>query len=80
MENATPATIANDPEKGFLTAAELRNRWRVSDMFLWRLRQKGKLTVYKLGRNVRFAVTEIQRIETDAADAVHREPAEAVAA
>lgn len=55
------------PPDGFLTAAELRNRWRCSGMFLWRMRKKGALTAYKIGeRGVRFLLAEIERIEREA--------------
>ncbi|MFZ4764338.1 MAG: helix-turn-helix transcriptional regulator [Roseimicrobium sp.] len=51
----------------FLTAQELRKRWRVSAMFLWRLRRKGKLSAFKIGeRNVRFSMAEVERIEAEA--------------
>lgn len=51
----------------FLTAAELRARWKVSGMFLWRLRRDGGLTAYKIGtRGVRFAVAEVSQIEAQA--------------
>ncbi len=48
----------------FLTAADLRARWRVSGMFLWRMRNKGALNAYKIGaRGVRFSLADIERIE-----------------
>lgn len=51
----------------FLTAAELRARWRVSGMFLWRMRSKGKLGAYIIGaRGLRFLLAEIEQIEKDA--------------
>ena len=54
-------------QDAFLTAAELRARWKVSGMFLWRHRRAGKLTAYKIGsRGVRFALAEVLQIETEA--------------
>ena len=51
----------------FLTAAQLRARWQVSGMFLWRHRRDGKLTAYKIGtRGVRFALAEVLQIEAQA--------------
>ena len=55
------------PATGYLTPSELRQRWRVSAMFLWRLRRDGKLKITKFGpRGVRFAMAEIERIEREA--------------
>lgn len=52
----------------FLTAAELRQRWKVSGMFLWRMRQKNRLPIYKLGsRGVRFALADVLKIESESA-------------
>lgn len=76
--NASPATSpaplakarlprGSTPPEGFLTAADLRARWRVSGMFLWRMRNKGALNAYKIGeRGVRFSLADIERIERDA--------------
>lgn len=61
-----PSSIASTPAV-FLTATELRQRWKVSAMFLWRLRRKGTLPAYKLGeRGVRFSLSDIERIEAQA--------------
>jgi predicted site-specific integrase-resolvase len=52
---------------GYLTPSELRQRWKVSGMFLWRLRRDGKLKITKFGsRGVRIAMSEIERIEREA--------------
>jgi excisionase family DNA binding protein len=50
----------------FLTPLQLRDRWQVSAMYLWRMRQEGKLTALKLGRHVRFRLSDIERIEAEA--------------
>lgn len=64
--NQTPHSATASPD-AFLTAAELRARWKVSGMFLWRHRRDGKLTAYKIGtRGVRFAVAEVLKIEAQA--------------
>ncbi len=56
------------PDSGFLTPGELRTRWKVSAMFLWRMRQKGKLTAHIIGeRGVRFSIAEVERIEQQSA-------------
>lgn len=50
----------------FLTIAELRKRWKVSAMFIWRLRRDGKLKMTKFGpRGVRLAISEIERFERE---------------
>lgn len=51
----------------FLTADELRNRWKVSGMTLWRFRKKGTLKAYKIGKGVRFSLADVQHIEAQAA-------------
>lgn len=51
----------------FLTPAELRQRWKVSGMFLWRLRRDGKIKATKIGsRGIRFSLVEVERIEREA--------------
>ncbi len=61
--NVTPAEPAP-----FLTPAELCQRWKVSGMFLWRMRQKNRLPVYKIGsRGVRFAMADVLKIESESA-------------
>jgi hypothetical protein len=55
------------PAAEYLTPFELRQRWKVSGMFLWRLRRDGKLKITKFGsRGVRIAMSEIERIEREA--------------
>lgn len=63
-QDATESTTA----PVYLTAAELRARWKVSGMFLHRMRHAGKLKAHKIGaRGVRFAISEILVIEKQAA-------------
>jgi hypothetical protein len=52
---------------GFITANGLQDRWQVSGMTLWRLRRKGTLTAYKIGKGVRFSIAEVEKIEREAA-------------
>jgi len=60
---ATPLAHAG----GYLTPSELRQRWKVSSMFLWRLRRDGKLKITKFSsRGFRIAMSEIERIEREA--------------
>ena len=50
----------------FLTGKELCQRWKVSAMFLWRLRRKGKLHSFRLGeRGVRYSIADVERIEAE---------------
>lgn len=52
---------------GFITANGLQDRWQISSMTIWRLRRAGKLTAYKFGKGVRFALADVERIEREAA-------------
>lgn len=62
----TPHDIPSNTPSHYLTAAELRLRWKVSGMFLWRLRRDGRLPIYKIGaRGVRYAMTDILKIESE---------------
>jgi DNA-binding Xre family transcriptional regulator len=59
-----PATAPPDPI--FFTRKELTQRWGVSDMFIHRMREMGKLPVVRLGgRGLRFRVADILRIEEE---------------
>jgi hypothetical protein len=50
----------------FLTAAELQQRWKVSAMYLHRLRVTSRLSVLKIGgRAVRYALADILKIEAE---------------
>ncbi|MES2597425.1 MAG: helix-turn-helix domain-containing protein [Verrucomicrobiota bacterium] len=50
----------------FLTPAELAARWKVTPITLRRWRKDGKLKASFLGRGVRFAMSEVERIEREA--------------
>lgn len=50
----------------FLTPAELSARWKVTTMTLRRWRHAGKLKTHHLGRGIRFALAEVERIEREA--------------
>lgn len=65
MTDAMKSTShTNAPE--YLTPSELRQRWKVSAMFLWRLRRDGRMKITKIGsRGVRIAMSEIERIERE---------------
>jgi hypothetical protein len=56
----------NQIEQTFLTPAELKARWKVSSMFLWRLRRNGRLPAHIIGsRGIRFALSDILRLEAE---------------
>lgn len=59
------ATITNTNETEFITADDLRNRWKVSGMFLHRRRKDGTLSAYKFGKGVRFLLADVLKIERD---------------
>lgn len=50
----------------FLTTSELAARWKLTPMTLRRWRRDGKLKTHHLGRGIRFALSEIERIENEA--------------
>lgn len=50
----------------FLTSAELAARWKITQMTLRRWRHANTLKACYLGRCIRFARAEIERIEREA--------------
>ena len=50
----------------FLSPAELSSRWQVSKMTLHRWRKDNKVRALHIGRQVRFALAEIERFESEA--------------
>ena len=53
-----------EPTK-FLTTDELSSRWKVTTVTIRRWRQAGKLSAHHLGRGIRFALADIEKIETE---------------
>ena len=52
----------------FLTPAELRQRWKVSGMYLHRLRAAGRISVIRIGaRAVRYKMEDVLKIEAESA-------------
>ncbi len=49
----------------FLTPAELAARWKITPMTLRRWRRMGRIKALHLGRGIRFALADIEKIETD---------------
>ena len=52
----------------FLTPSELSTRWKVSKMTLHRWRRDNKIRALHVGRQVRFALSEVERFEAEARD------------
>jgi excisionase family DNA binding protein len=50
----------------FLSPAQLATRWQCSGMTLRRWRKAGKLKALHIGRQIRFAVSEVERFEAEA--------------
>jgi excisionase family DNA binding protein len=50
----------------YLSPAELSARWKVSSMTLRRWRHDNKIRALQIGRQVRFAIAEIERFEREA--------------
>ena len=50
----------------FFSPSELTTRWGVSGMTLRRWRKAGKIRALHLGRQVRFALSEVERFESEA--------------
>ncbi len=68
MQKAKPTSSAGLTASTFLNTKELRQRWRVSGMFIWRMRRDGRLSVTRIGkRNVLYALADVLKIEAEAA-------------
>lgn len=68
MKSSAPSRSIESPATApaFLTPAELAARWKVTTLTLRRWRHAGKLRALFLGgRGVRFAFTEIERVERE---------------
>ena len=55
-----------NPPSPFLTPADLAVRWKVTPMPLRRWRKAGKIKASMLGRGIRFALHEVERVEREA--------------
>jgi len=65
MSKQTTSQDTNEHAK-FLSPAELSQRWKVSGMTLRRWRADNKIRALHIGRQIRFAVSEIERFEAEA--------------
>lgn len=61
-----PQPADSPPPSPYLTPADLSIRWKVTPMTLRRWRKSGKLQASFFGRGVRFAISEVERIEREA--------------
>jgi len=62
---ASPPSPETKPAAQLITPKALRQRWAVSNMWLWRARRDGKLAALKLGKNVRYALADVERFEAE---------------
>lgn len=62
--------LATDPAAAhterFLTTRQLAERWQVCSLTLRRWRKAGRLPTLFLGRGTRFALEDVERIESEA--------------
>jgi len=56
----------SEPEDKLISRSALAERWGLSKMSIRRREQSGALAFLKLGKCVRFRLTEIERIEKEA--------------
>ncbi len=60
--NATSTTN----EQAHFSPRRLADRWGVCELTLRRWRREGRIRAMRIGRSVRFAIEEIERIEREA--------------
>ena len=56
----------NSNELGLLTRRQLANRWQVSKETIKRREKAGVLPVLKLGRDARYRLSDVLRLEQEA--------------
>ena len=61
-----PTAQAATTSAVYYSPAQLTARWQVTGMTLRRWRKAGKLKALHIGRQIRFAVSEIERFEAEA--------------
>jgi len=66
MDPNPTAQAATTPSV-YYSPAQLTARWQVTGMTLRRWRKAGKLKALHIGRQIRFAVSEIEAFEANAA-------------
>ena len=52
----------------FISTQQLACRWGIHPITLRRWRSSGKITATRLGRGVRFAIAEVERIEKESVE------------
>jgi excisionase family DNA binding protein len=65
LMKTNPPPAETKPAPQLITPAALRQRWAVSNMFLWRARRDGKLPAVKLGKHVRFVLADVEKFEAE---------------
>jgi hypothetical protein len=67
MQRSDMRTQNNNPnELGLLTRRQLSDRWQVSKETIKRREKHGTLPVLKLGRDARYRLTDVLRLEKEA--------------
>lgn len=56
-------TYTEEEKPYMITNAELQTRWAVSKDTIQRMRKQGKIIGFKIGKQVRFQLAEIERVE-----------------
>jgi excisionase family DNA binding protein len=57
---------ASSPD--LLTVDALARRWQTSKVTLWRMRRLGRIRAVKIGRGVRFRLSDVEKLEQDATE------------
>jgi hypothetical protein len=60
-----PSQPAASTDAILITPAQLRERWSVSEMWLWRARRAGRLAALKLGKHTRYLLADVEAFERD---------------
>lgn len=63
MNTQAPSQPAASTDAILITPAQLRERWSVSEMWLWRARRDGRLKAGKFGKHVRYLLADVERFE-----------------
>jgi hypothetical protein len=64
MSPLAPTSKTESPK--FISRRGLATRWEVSAMSIRRMQREGRLKAYYLGRDARYALTDVEQIEQKA--------------
>lgn len=68
-DGAMSATIHSSTPL-FLSPQQLAARWGIHPITLRRWRSRGRITATRFGRGIRFALTEVERIERESIESL----------